>query len=257
MNICFISVCRTGDNQNMFQIELAGCVIRIYNHFSYIAELCKDYRKADACHYDLKIEISLETIQMEQQKLQLNVSLAYCESICVYREISLKLLKYHTMVMHSAVISCDGKGYAFCAKSGTGKSTHIALWKKVYGDRVKIINGDKPLVHQTIDSSSGQTSFIAYGTPWCGKENWGTRDQVPLNAICFIERGTTNSIRRMTDTEIIQKLFHQLLIPEEEELLTIEMNMVDSLIKEIPFYLLTCNMSEEAAVTAYKELSKI
>lgn len=241
----------------MFQIELAGCIIRIHNHFSYIVTLCKEYRVADTCRYDLEIEISLETVQAEQQKSQLNVSSGYCESICVYREISLGLLKYETMVMHSAVISCDGKGYAFCAKSGTGKSTHIALWKKVYGDRVKIINGDKPLVRRIINCSSGQTSFIAYGTPWCGKENWGTRDLVLLNAICFIERGITNSIRRMTDTEIIQKLFHQLLIPEKEELLAIEMNMVDSLMQEVPFYLLTCNMSEEAAITAYTELSKI
>ena len=55
----------------------------------------------------------------------------------------------------------------------------------------------------------------------------------------------------------IQKLFHQLLIPEKENLLNIEMDMADSLIKEIPFYVLTCNMSEEAAITAYNELSKI
>lgn len=241
----------------MFQIELADHNILIHNHFSYIVDLCKDYLITENSHCDLEIEIPLEVIQAEQQKSLIDVSLAYCESICVYREISLKLLKYQTMIMHSAMISCDGRGYAFCAKSGTGKSTHIALWKKVYGSRVKIINGDKPLIRRISTDSSDKTTFIAYGTPWCGKENWGTRDQVSLNAICFIERGTTNSIRRMTDTEIIQKLFHQLLIPEKENLLNIEMDMADSLIKEIPFYVLTCNMSEEAAITAYNELSKI
>lgn len=241
----------------MFQIELADHIIRIHNHFSYIVSLCRDYIVTDTEYYDFEIEIPIETIQTEQQKSQLEVSLAYCESICVYREISLKLLKYQTMLMHSAIISCDGRGYAFCAKSGTGKSTHIALWKKVYGNRVKIINGDKPLIHQGVSDSDHKTSFIAYGTPWCGKENWGARDQVSLNAICFIERGTVNSIRRMTDTEIINKLFHQLLIPDQEELLNIEMDMVDSLIKEVPFFLLTCNISEEAAMTAYQQLSKI
>lgn len=121
---------------------------------------------------------------------------------------------------------------------------------------MKIINGDKPLISQTISDITGESAFTAYGTPWCGKENWGTRDQVKLNAICFIQRGTVNSIRRMTGTEVIQKLFHQLLLPEREELLSIEMDMADSLIREVPFYLLTCNMSEEAAVTAYQELSR-
>ena len=43
------------------------------------------------------------------------------------------------------LISFDGQGIAFAAPSGTGKTTHIKLWQRLYGDRVEIINGDKPL----------------------------------------------------------------------------------------------------------------
>ena len=136
----------------MLQIELAGHIIRIHNHYTYIANLCRDYRVSDAIPCDLEIEASAEAILAEQQASQTKASLPYCESLCVYRSISLELLRYRIMLMHSAVISCDGRGYAFCAKSGTGKSTHIALWKQVYGDRVKIINGDKPLISQTISN---------------------------------------------------------------------------------------------------------
>lgn len=232
----------------MFQIELAGYVIRVHNHYSYIEKLCKDYLVTDTCDWMLEIKIPISAIQEEQKKSENKSSLPYCESNCVYRQISLELLKYHTMLMHSAVISCDGRGYAFCAKSGTGKSTHIALWKKVLGEHVTIVNGDKPLIRQT-------SEFTAYGTPWCGKEGWGSRTSVSLNAICFIVRGTQNSIRKMDESEIIQKLFHQLLIPETEELLTAEMDMVDSLIQQIPFYELTCNISEEAVWTAYQALN--
>lgn len=234
----------------MFQIELASYVIRIYNQYSYIEKLCKDYITENSRTWTVEIKIPETTIQEEQRKAPIQVSLSYCESICVYRQICLELLRYHTMLMHSAVISCDGRGYAFCAKSGTGKSTHIALWKQVLGDRVTIINGDKPLLRQT-------PKFTAYGTPWCGKEGWGTRTSVPLNAICFLVRGTQNSIRRMEEPEIIQKLFHQLLIPETEDLLTAEMDMVDHLIQEIPFFELTCNISEEAVWTAYQTLYQI
>ena len=74
----------------MFQIELADHNILIYNHFSYIVDLCKDYLITENSHCDLEIEIPLEVIQAEQQKSLIDVSLAYCESICVYREISLK-----------------------------------------------------------------------------------------------------------------------------------------------------------------------
>ena len=34
----------------------------------------------------------------------------------------------------------------FTAQSGTGKSTHIKLWKKHFGKDVDIVNGDKPIV---------------------------------------------------------------------------------------------------------------
>ena len=114
----------------MLQIELAGYIIRIYNHYQYIADQCRDYRVPDTSPCDLEIEVPVEAILAEQQASQTRASLPYCESLCVYRSISLELLRYRTMLMHSAVISCDGRGYAFCARSGTGKSTHIALWRQ-------------------------------------------------------------------------------------------------------------------------------
>lgn len=242
----------------MFQIELADCVIRVHNQYSYVEYFCRDYLTDNSRPWLLEIKISKEAIEEEQKKAERQVSQAYCESLCIYRQISMELLRYHIMLMHSAVISCDGRGYAFCAKSGTGKSTHIALWKQVFGERITIINGDKPLVRQTPGKAEkDKPQFIAYGTPWCGKEGWGNRDFVPLKAICFLTRGSGNSIRKMEEAEIIQRLFHQLLIPETEELLEAEMEIVDDLIQEIPFFELTCNISEEAVWTAYRMLQQV
>lgn len=232
----------------MFQICLAERKIRVHNHYAYVAGLCADYLIADSEAFDLEIEIPENVIQEEYVTGEGAFSHAYCESICIYREISLKLLRYHTMVLHSAVISCDNRGYAFCAKSGTGKSTHIKLWKECFGDRVKVINGDKPLVSWKPETDV----FTAYGTPWCGKEGWGCPESVELQAICFIVRGQKNSIRRMTSEEIIRKLFHQMLVPEDEELLSLSMDMADALLQKLPFYELTCNMEREAALTAYE-----
>ena len=47
--------------------------------------------------------------------------------------------------MYGAVVADDGSGYMFTAPSGTGKSIHVALWKK-YFENAEIINGDKPFI---------------------------------------------------------------------------------------------------------------
>ena len=48
-----------------------------------------------------------------------------------------------TFPMYGAVISRKGNVYMFTAPSGTGKSTHISLWRKYLGEGVQSINGDK------------------------------------------------------------------------------------------------------------------
>lgn len=100
------------------------------------------------------------------------------------------VLDYDAAVFHAALISFDGQGVAFAAPSGTGKTTHIKLWQRLYGDRVEIINGDKPL----FTLRSGR--FFASGMPWCGKENWGCNKTVPLKAICFIDARNTIRFHR-------------------------------------------------------------
>ena len=95
---------------------------------------------------------------------------------------------FDAFLLHAAVIEVDGLAYAFAAPSGTGKTTHIALWKKFFGDRANIINGDKPIIR-----FENGTPYI-YGTPWCGKEGYNINTKAPLAALCFIERSPENTI---------------------------------------------------------------
>lgn len=60
----------------------------------------------------------------------------------------------------------------------SGKSTHIALWRKYPGEQVKTINGDKPILWAT------EKETCVYDTPWAGKERWETNTGVPLRKIC-------------------------------------------------------------------------
>lgn len=168
----------------------------------------------------------------------------------IYRSICAYALAHDAFLMHCAVIEYEGRGYAFAAQSGTGKTTHIRLWQQLFGeDKVTIVNGDKPLL-RLIDGV-----FYAYGTPWCGKEGFNTNTRVPLNGLCFIERGTQNSIRRISDEEAIPHLFSQIMVTDSTDLAK-QMELADSLLGKVPCYLLTCNMEIDAARVAYDGMCK-
>ncbi len=110
-------------------------------------------------------------------------------------------------------------------KSGTGKTTHVKLWCDHFGDRARIVNGDKPILR-----FSGN-ELIAYGTPWCGKEGYNINTSTPIQGMCFIERSEKNSIRIMNSTEIISKIFHQMIMPEEEHCVSKILEFLDNLVQ--------------------------
>lgn len=67
-----------------------------------------------------------------------------------------------TVLLHASVVSLNGKAYVFTAPSGTGKSTHTALWRKLF-EGCKLVNDDNPVIRME------QGTAIAYGSPWSGK----------------------------------------------------------------------------------------
>ena len=171
---------------------------------------------------------------------------AYIEECEISRAAGTALLPFGRAVFHGAAFVWRQKAWIFAAPSGTGKTTHIKLWQRLYGDRVEIINGDKPL----FTLRSGR--FFASGMPWCGKENWGCNKTVPLKAICFIDRAEHNSISPLEDNrEIMSRLFLQLVMPEEHRLMVKYLDFANKLINTVSFYLLRCNMDLSAAQTAH------
>lgn len=228
----------------MFCIKISDLVIAIENRYSYLPFLCRQFIIPD-CAADLTISVTDEEIERERSNSS-NNSLAYCESLAVYRKISRQMLSYDAFLMHAAVIAVDGKAYAFAARSGTGKTTHIRLWQQRFGDQVEVINGDKPIIRK-IDGR-----FYACGTPWRGKEGMGSSLCCPLQAICFVERGEKNRIRRLTQHEVIGRIFKQLLMPQEESEIDPYMDLIDKMLQSVEYYLLQCTPENEAAKVAYE-----
>lgn len=234
----------------MFKIKIAELIIRIDHKYEFVSRLCEPYKVSDAAKEDFGVSASEQEIAAESEGEE-NFSMPYCESLCLYRKLCLKLVRYDGFLMHSAVIELDGEAYVFAAKSGVGKTTHIRLWMQKFGSRCHVINGDKP-VYRFLGGK-----LYAFGTPWCGKEGLGENRSAPVRAICFLERSPVNQIRRLTQAEVIGRIFHQLLMPKEEEGITRFLSMVERTISTVGCYLLRCNMEREAAAAAYRGMGRM
>ena len=227
--------------------RFADLVFDLAPRYPLTLERCRLYQ-IGAEPADFVIRVPEEDIAA-LQKQDPSLSPGYCEGLCIYREICTHAAERGAVLLHAATVMANGKAYAFCAPSGTGKSTHIRLWRRVYGDRVSVINGDKPLLRQT------DGCLYAYGTPWCGKEGWHENTKAPLAAVCFIERATENRIRRLSAAEATERLFGQLLKPGGAAGVSGTLDMADLILRTVPIYLLSCNISEEAAVLSYQTLT--
>lgn len=234
----------------MFQIEIAGVTVGINNRYSYIWWLCRDYIIHGGTAA-FTVSASLEELEREHRSSDNSWgqdALPYYESLCLYRKLCLGIIDHDGFLMHSAVIGVNGQAIAFAAKSGVGKSTHIQLWQKRYGADIHIINGDKP-IYRLID---GQ--IYACGTPWQGKEFWGENTKAPLKALCFLERGEENSLEPLAPNAALPRLFHQLLLPREQQTMDRFLSLIDRMLDTTPCWLLRCNKTLTAAETARRAL---
>lgn len=229
-------------------IKMAGFRIVMEANYDYVRHQCAPYFEDFPLeNADFYVSASSEEIARELsigEKEGLCVSEGYAESICLYRALCTQLPEKDAMLMHAAVIS-DGKyAYAFTAPSGTGKSTHIRLWRKAFGESVFVINGDKPIL-RLIDGV-----WWVYGTPWCGKEGWQTNIGMPLTAICLLSRGEKNTISAASPAVAVPGLMHQILLSKSSDMASAQMQLLNSLVTKVPMYALACTVSEEAAHVA-------
>lgn len=228
--------------------EIAGLRINIKNRCRYTTEFCKEYLSDDQVSpCDMAVEVTNEEFY-EEKALSSQYPDGYIENICLYRKICLQMPKFNRFLLHAAVLTVDGEGYAFSGRSGAGKSTHTGLWlSNVKGAR--ILNGDKPIVEKR------GKEFIAYGTPWMGKEGRGEKGEAPIKGICFIEKAPKNAVRKLSISELTERIFMQLLIPTDEDAAAKALELCDEFVVNVPAYVLECDISREAVETSYEAMT--
>lgn len=231
----------------MLIIKIAELKIAINNKYDYILKQCTEY-VCSGVEFDFEVSATEYDIEAERKAGNFDFDSGYLESICIYRAIAKELPKFNAFVMHGAAIEINGKAYCFTAKSGTGKTTHILLWKKLFGDRVTIINGDKPILRKFNDE------FFVFGAPWCGKENLGNNVSAPLKGICFLEQAQDNFISPSSHHNALNKLLPQVFLMSDSGIIDQTISLIDKLINSVPTWNLKCNISEEAAVLSHRTM---
>ena len=241
-----------------FSIKIAGKIAAVHAFFESSKDYCKAYLISQAP--DFTVTISQEDLVTEQEKAARtdiaegkqvrDVTDAQLEITAIQRKIAQELVNHDTVLFHGSVVAVDGQAYLFTAKSGTGKSTHTRLWREMLGERAVMVNDDKPFLRVTDDG------VVACGSPWNGKHRLGMDIQVPLKAICILERGQENKIVRIEPQEGLHMLLQQSNRPNDAKMMGTYLGMIDTIAKCVPLFRMRCNMDPEAAVMAYHAMAE-
>lgn len=171
---------------------------------------------------------------------------SFLENNAIHCLLAERLVWENVLLMHGSALCMDGEAYIFTAKSGTGKSTHARLWRQVFGDRVWMINDDKPMLRI---EESGVT---VYGTPWDGKHHLSRNASAPLKAIVNLTRDESNHIAPMSRADAFPVLMKQCYGSKDPATMGRVMELEKRLLSTVDFYTLGCNMLPEAAWVAWE-----
>ena len=157
------------------------------------------------------------------------------------------LLQHNGTFLHASAIMLDGKAYLFSADSGTGKSTHTEKWCRLFGARY--LNDDKPALRLA------DGVWMAYGTPWSGKNDLSSPVEAPVGGIAFLKRGGENSIRPMPKENAAALFLRQTLWKLDKERMQTQLTLADHLLRNVPIWELTCRNDDDAARVSYQTMT--
>ncbi|MGM9618280.1 MAG: hypothetical protein ACI3W8_00365 [Oscillospiraceae bacterium] len=158
-------------------------------------------------------------------------------------------LHFGVLFLHASQVVYQGRGILFSAPSGTGKTTQARLWKQ-YRD-AEIVCNDRTLVRKA------DGLWRTYGYPLDGSEPVRSTAVNTLGAVVLLEQGPVNEVRRMRPGKAASLLMGQTVIDGwNPGARTAAMELLLTMMEEVPVYLLTCTPDERAVAALEKELTK-
>lgn len=201
----------------------------------------------DSADYELYIAPTEEMIRYEAELGEeihgIPQTPYICEAVSILRVICDYIIHKGGFFLHCSCLMYRGEAIIFTAPSGTGKSTHAALWRKYLGNEVAMINDDKPLVRER------DGRFFIYGTPWRGKHGIGANISAPIRAIVFLYQAPENKAEKLDPISALSLILQQTVIPSNKNDLSLLLDILGSLLESVQLFRLGCTISEEAVTT--------
>ncbi|MBO5712850.1 MAG: hypothetical protein J6R88_01435 [Clostridia bacterium] len=234
-----------------FNVKIADVIIGVNYKYDYTFKVFSDYIVSNELTPAFTVNVTDEMIEFER-KVNEKFPPSLVENIAVFRYIAKEVIKnYNCILFHSSAIAYDDNAFLFTAKSGTGKSTHVKMLANA-DSKISYVNDDKPFIRYF----ENENKFYVYGTPWMGKHNLGSNVRVPLKAVCFLTRGETNSITKVNPLDYLNEIFTQTVKPNEVNSVDSFTNVISALTTNVDFYLLKCNLHDDAPLTSLNGMIK-
>ena len=145
-------------------------------------------------------------------------------------------------VLHSASFLYRERAFLVSGSSGTGKSTHSALWHDLY--QTPLLNGDLNLL------GIRDSIPYAYGLPWCGTSGICTPDNYPLGGIIFLKQAAADQVQSLQPDEKVLHILQRMISPAwTKELLLRNLHFSEALAPLIFSCRLYCTKEPSAAET--------
>ena len=155
-----------------------------------------------------------------------------------------------TLLIHASLVRQNGYGYAFIAKSGTGKSTQVSMWLR-HIPGCDLMNDDNPII-RIIDGEA----FI-YGSPWSGKTPCYRNVKAKLGAITRIDRALENSVEKLAPIDAFASILPSCSSMKWDKVIFSKVcDTVTKLVETTGIYTLHCLPNKEAAIVCNKAISK-
>ena len=143
-------------------------------------------------------------------------------------------------VLHSASFLYRGRAFLVSGSSGTGKSTHSALWHDLY--QTPLLNGDLNLL------GIRDNIPYAYGLPWCGTSGICTPKDYPLGGIIFLKQAAIDQVQSLQPDEKVLHILQRMISPAwTKELLLRNLHFSEDLAPLIFSCRLYCTKEPSAA----------
>ena len=143
-------------------------------------------------------------------------------------------------VLHSASFLYRGRAFLVSGSSGTGKSTHSALWHDLY--QTPLLNGDLNLL------GIRDNIPYAYGLPWCGTSGICTPKDYPLGGIIFLKQAAIDQVQSLQPDEKVLHILQRMISPAwTKELLLRNLHFSEALAPPIFSCRLYCTKEPSAA----------